>query len=79
MSAHSHLLDEERDHTSREPRLNVLPSGRYLLLHAAGACLLRRRREATLEKDPTLRAFVRDRLAEGRSRRTDRRMAHGRQ
>src|SRR5205807_8719741 len=30
-----------------------------------GAYQLRRRREAILEKDPTLRTFVRDRLAEG--------------
>src|SRR5437660_591937 len=40
------------------------PAG-YSPLHAAGAYQLRRRREAILEKDPTLRTFVRDRLAEG--------------
>jgi len=50
---------------SRELRRNALPSGRYLPLHATGAYQLRRRREAILEKDPTLRTFVRDRLAEG--------------
>ena len=42
-----------------------LVSGRYSPLHAAGAYQLRRRREAILEKDHKLRAFVCDRLAEG--------------
>src|SRR5216110_2119226 len=50
---------------SRELLRNRLPSGRYSPLHAAGAYQLRRRRDALLEKDPTLRTFVRDRLAEG--------------
>ena len=42
-----------------------MPSGRYSPLHAAGAYVQRRRREAVLEKDHRLRAFVCDRLAEG--------------
>ena len=44
---------------------NKLPSGRYSPLHAAGACQLRRRREALIERDRALRTFVVDRLAEG--------------
>src|ERR1700682_4868116 len=50
---------------SRELRRNALPSGRYSPLHAAGPYLLRRRREAILEKDHSLRTCVCDRLAEG--------------
>src|SRR5664279_2074563 len=50
---------------SRELQRNALPSGGYSPLHAAGAYQLRRRREAILEKDHKLRAFVCDRLAEG--------------
>jgi hypothetical protein len=72
MPAYLHLLDEERDHIAvieggrlLDLRRHALPPGRYLPLHAAGADQLRRRREAILEKDPTLRTFVRDRLAEG--------------
>jgi IS30 family transposase len=42
-----------------------LASGRYSPLHAAGAYIERRRREAALEKDRALRDFVLDRLAEG--------------
>jgi IS30 family transposase len=49
---------------SRELRRNALPSGRYSPFHAAGAYQLRRRREPILEKDPALKTFVRDRLAE---------------
>ena len=37
----------------------------YSPLYATGAYQLRRRREAILERDTTLRIFVRDRLAEG--------------
>jgi transposase, IS30 family len=50
---------------SRELQRNALPSGGYSPLHAAGACQLRRRREAILERESDLRIFVRDRLAEG--------------
>ena len=40
-------------------------SGRYSPIHAAGAYLWRRQREATVEKDRPLGIFLRDRLAEG--------------
>ena len=50
---------------SRELFRNSLASGRYSPLHAAGAYMQRRRREAALERDERLRGFVRDRLAEG--------------
>ncbi len=50
---------------SRELARNSLALGRYSPLHAAGAYVERRRREAALEKDRALREFVRDRLAEG--------------
>src|SRR5947208_9945 len=56
-------LQRAKSTVSRELRRNA-PAG-YSPLHAAGAYQLRRRREAILEKDPTLRTFVRDRLAEG--------------
>src|SRR5947199_646361 len=58
-------LQRAKSTVSRELRRNAVPSGRYSPLHAAGAYQLRRRREAILEKDPTLRTFVGDRLAEG--------------
>src|SRR5258705_12022656 len=48
-------LQRAKSTVSRELRRNALPSGRYSPLHAAGAYQLRRRREATLQKDPTLR------------------------
>jgi IS30 family transposase len=60
-----HAREERGPIGSTELRRNALPSGRYSPLHAAGAYQLRRRREGILEKDPTLRTFVRDRLAEG--------------
>ena len=50
---------------SRELRRNALPSGGYSPLHAAGAYISRRRREAIIERDARLGVFVRDRLAEG--------------
>src|SRR5205807_1550093 len=50
-------LQRAKSTVSRELRRNALPSGRYSPLHAAGAYQLRRRREAILEKDPTLRTF----------------------
>ena len=59
------VLERAKSTISRELRRNALPSGRYSPLHAAGAYLLRRRREAILDKDDGLRSFVCDRLAEG--------------
>jgi transposase, IS30 family len=50
---------------SRELNRNALPSGGYSPLHAAGAYILRRRRDAVLETNKTLQIFVVDRLAEG--------------
>ena len=50
---------------SRELRRNALPSGRYSPLHAAGAYISRRRREAIIEADSRLGGFVRNRLSEG--------------
>ncbi len=58
-------LSRAKSTVSRELSRNSLPSGRYSPLHAAGAYQLRRRREAVLEKDLPLAAFVHDRLAEG--------------
>ena len=49
----------------RELQRNALPSGGYSPLHAAGAYMSRRRREAIIERDARLGEFVRDRLAEG--------------
>jgi IS30 family transposase len=49
----------------RELARKRLPSERYSPLHSAGAYQLRRRREARIERDRSLRAFVVDRLAEG--------------
>lgn len=50
---------------SRELKRNALPSGGYSPLHAAGAYILRRRRDAVLETNKPLQTFVVDRLAEG--------------
>jgi IS30 family transposase len=58
-------LGRAKSTISRELRRNSLAGGRYSPLHAAGAYLLRRQREAVVEKDQPLGAFVRDRLAEG--------------
>jgi IS30 family transposase len=58
-------LGRAKSTISREMRRNALPSGRYSLLHAAGAYQLRRRLESILENDQRLRIFVCDRLAEG--------------
>jgi IS30 family transposase len=58
-------LGRARSTISRELRRNSLASERYSPIHAAGAYLLRRQREALIEKDQTLQTFVRDRLAEG--------------
>jgi IS30 family transposase len=57
-------LQRAKSTVSRELDATPCP-GRYSPLYAAEAYQLRRRREAILEKDPTLRTFVRDRLAEG--------------
>ena len=50
---------------SRELRRNALESGAYRAHIADGAYLLRRQRPAVLECDPSLAAYVTDRLAEG--------------
>jgi IS30 family transposase len=50
---------------SRELRRNALDTGRYSAQTADGAYLLRRQRNAVLERDERLARFVRDRLAEG--------------
>ncbi len=50
---------------SRELKRNALPSGGYSPVHAAGAYIWRRRRDAVLETNKTLQTFVVDRLAEG--------------
>ena len=50
---------------SRELRRNALDTGRYSARVADGAYLLRRQRDARLERDARLARFVRDRLAEG--------------
>ncbi|MFQ5923616.1 MAG: IS30 family transposase, partial [Anaerolineales bacterium] len=49
----------------REITRNALPSKRYSPLHAEGAYMERREREALLEQDLATRTFVIDRLAEG--------------
>jgi IS30 family transposase len=49
-------LQRAKSTVPRELRRNTLPSGRYSPLHAAGAYQLRRR-EAILEKDPTMGAI----------------------
>lgn len=65
ISAIARALRRAKSTVSRELRRNALSSGRYSPLHAAGAYVQRRRREAVLEKDHRLRTFVCDRLAEG--------------
>ena len=50
---------------SRELRHNALNTGRYSAQTADGAYLLRRQRNAALERDKRLARFVRDRMAEG--------------
>lgn len=50
---------------SRELRRNALPRGGYRPDHADGAYLLRRQRQAVLEGEARLRAFVVQRLSEG--------------
>ena len=65
IGAIARALGRAKSTVTRELRRNALPSGRYSPIHAAGAYLLRRMRQAILEKDRALQAFVRDRLAEG--------------
>jgi IS30 family transposase len=65
IGAIAQALRRPKSTISRELSRNRLPSGRYSPLHAAGAYQLRRRRDALIEKDRTLRSFVLDRLAEG--------------
>ena len=50
---------------SRELRRNALPRGGYRPDHADGAYLLRRQRQAVLERDERLRTYVIQRLSEG--------------
>lgn len=50
---------------SRELRRNALPRGGYRPDHAEGAYLLRRQRQAVLERDERLRRYVIQRLSEG--------------
>jgi len=50
---------------SRELKRNSCDQGAYSPVFADGSYLYRRQRPAILEKDPALRAFVVDRLAEG--------------
>jgi transposase, IS30 family len=65
VGAIARALGRAKTTISRELRRNALPSGGYSPLHAAGAYMSRRRREAILEREAALRGFVRDRLAEG--------------
>jgi IS30 family transposase len=65
ISGIARALRRDKSTVSRELRRNSLPSGRYSPLHAGGAYLQRRQREAVLEKDQRLKTFVQDRLAEG--------------
>ena len=65
MGAIARALGRAKATISRELQRNALPLGGYSPLHAAGAYQLRRRREAILEREATLRLFVGDRLAEG--------------
>jgi len=65
IGAIARALGRAKSTVTRELRRNALPSGRYSPVHAAGAYLLRRMRQAILEKDAALRTFICDRLAEG--------------
>jgi transposase, IS30 family len=65
IGAISRALGRPKSTISRELSRNSLGSGRYSPVHAAGAYMQRRQREATLEKNAALRDYVRDRLAEG--------------
>ena len=58
-------LGRAKSTISRELNRNALPSGGYSPLHAAGAYILRRRRDAVLDTNKPLQTFVVDRLAEG--------------
>ena len=57
MGAIARALGRAKATISRELQRNALPSGGRSPLHAAGACQLRRRREAILEREAALRLF----------------------
>lgn len=65
LNAIAHCLNRARTTIWRELKRNALPSGGYSPVHAGGGYILRRQREAALEKDKRLQNFVVDRLAEG--------------
>ena len=50
---------------SRELERNALPSSGYRPVHAEGGYLLRRQRQAMLEREPKLQSFVHQRLLDG--------------
>jgi len=59
------VLNRHPSTISRELRRNACEQGAYRPVFAEGSYFYRRQRAAILEKDPALRAFVVDRLAEG--------------
>jgi len=59
------VLKRDPSTISRELKRNSCDQGAYRPVFADGSYLYRRQRPAILEKDPRLRAFVVDRLAEG--------------
>src|SRR3712207_6898839 len=65
LRAMSRQLGRAASTISRELRLNALPRGGYLPVHAEGCYLERRQRRAILERDERLGRFVRERLLEG--------------
>jgi IS30 family transposase len=65
MAAIARVLGRAKTTISRELERNACPSGRYAPLVADGAYLLRRQRQAVLERDEKLRTFVIARLNEG--------------
>lgn len=58
-------IGHQKSTTSPEVSRSRLSSGCYSPLHAAGACQLRRRPDALIERDRALRTFVLDPLADG--------------
>jgi transposase, IS30 family len=65
VQAIARTLGRAASSVSRELSRNALPSGAYRPVHADGCYRFRRQRQAVLETDADLRAFVVDRLAEG--------------
>jgi IS30 family transposase len=57
-------IGKSKSTISRELRRNALDNGRYSAVVADGAYMERRQRQATLERDANLAAFVRQRLSE---------------